>query len=69
MLLRVAENIRHCLDRAADARQLAQETIDPKRKAELLDMEQRWSRLAESYRLVEQMDLFITDAKRQRTKE
>jgi hypothetical protein len=33
MLLRVAENIRQCLDNAAEARQRAQEAIDSERKA------------------------------------
>jgi hypothetical protein len=69
MLLRVAENIRQCLDHAAEARKRAQETTDPQTKTDLLDMERRWLRLAESYRLVEQMERFITDGKRHRNKE
>jgi hypothetical protein len=64
MLLRVAENIRQCLDNAAEARQRAQDAIDSERKAHFLDMERRWIRLAESYRLVEQLGASITDPSR-----
>jgi hypothetical protein len=53
---------------AADSRNAAQEAIDPERKAELLEMEQRWLRLAESYRLVEQLDRFVTEINRHRQK-
>jgi hypothetical protein len=59
---------RQCLDHAAEARLLAQETTDPQRQVEFFDMERRWLRLAESYRLVEQLDRFITDTKRERIK-
>jgi hypothetical protein len=64
MLLRVAESIRHCLDHAVEARELAATATDDKIKAEYQDMERRWMLLAESYRLVEQMELFIADGKR-----
>ena len=68
MLLRLAENIRQCLDHAAEARERAQETSDSQRRAEFMDMASRWLKLAESYRLVEQLDRFITDTKRERIK-
>lgn len=68
MLLRIAENVRQCLDDAAEARERAKEATDPQRQAEFFDMEARWLKLAESYRLVEQLDRFITDTKRERIK-
>jgi hypothetical protein len=68
MLLRVSEQIKDCLDHAAESRQRANKATDPERKAELLDMERRWLRLAESHGLVEQLERFITDAKRRREK-
>jgi hypothetical protein len=66
MLLHVEAEIRHCLDEAAEARQRAQRIVDPARKAEFFDTEGRWLRLAESYRLLRQIDRFVTDTKRQR---
>jgi hypothetical protein len=65
MLLRAAENIRQCLDQAAEARKCAQEATDLESKAQLLDMERRWLRLVETYRLIEQMERFIADGKRE----
>jgi hypothetical protein len=64
MLLRVAAKIRQCLDHAAEARHRARTEPNPQRKAEFLDMERRWLRLAESYRLLEQIERFIADGKR-----
>ncbi len=66
MLLRVAENVQQCLEHAAEARESAQSTLNPERKAEFLDMERRWLRLAESYRLVEQLERFVLDGERYR---
>jgi hypothetical protein len=65
MLLRIAEDVRRCLERAAEARQRAQSQLDPERKAEFLEMEGRWLRLAESYRFVAQLEDFIFESKQQ----
>ena len=64
MLLRLAENIRQCLDHAAEAAERARSQQNPERKAELLELERAWLRLAESYRFVEQLELFILDGQR-----
>jgi len=66
MLLRVSDQIRECLDRAAEAAARAGSEADPERKADLLDMERRWMLLVESFRLVEQVDRFIDDGKAHR---
>jgi hypothetical protein len=65
MLLRIAEDVRQCLEHAAEASERARRQPDPERKAEFLAMERHWLRLAESYRLVEQLELFILEGKRQ----
>jgi hypothetical protein len=41
MLLRVAENIRQCLDHAAEARERAQSQLNPECKAEFLELERQ----------------------------
>lgn len=65
MLLRIAEDVRQCLELAAEASERARSQINSERKAEFLEMERRWLRLAESYRLVEQLEIFILDGKQQ----
>jgi len=62
MLLNISEHINECLMRATEARERAAETADPGRKADYSDMEQRWLRLVESYRFVEQANRFLDDA-------
>lgn len=64
MLLRVSEQIRECLDHAAEAAERARREADPERKAAFLDMERRWMLLVESLRQVER---FIDDGKTQRS--
>src|SRR3974390_50824 len=62
MLLQLWDKISECLANAADARELANTAIDLGSKDDNLDMERRWLRLVESYRFVEQANLFLQDA-------
>jgi hypothetical protein len=66
MLLRVAENVRQCLEYAVEAHECARSELNAERKAEFYKMELRWLRLAESYRFVEQLELFVLDGNRYR---
>ena len=66
MLLKVAAHIRECLANAEQARERANAVIDPKLRADYLDIESRWMRLADSYRFVEQMERFLDDAQQKR---
>jgi hypothetical protein len=59
-----SSQVKTCLERAATARERAERTHDPNLKQDLLDIETRWLRLAESYQMVERLDLFIASAKR-----
>jgi len=63
MLLQVSDQIRECLDHAAEAAERANAEADGERKAAFLDMQRRWMRLVESFRLVEQVQRFIDDGK------
>ena len=56
MLRKVSGDIKDCLDRAAEARNRAEETIDPAQKAELLRSELRWIRLARHFEFAESLD-------------
>jgi hypothetical protein len=49
MLQKLSEQIQSCFDRSLDANRKADETADPARKADFLEMEKRWLALAQSY--------------------
>lgn len=59
MLQNLSDHIRNCLERAADARQQANETADPRAKADLLRLEQSWACLAQSYQFAERLERFL----------
>ena len=69
MLLKVAAHISECLANAEQARERAKVIADPQLKADYLDIELRWLRLADSYRFVEQMERFLDDAQQKRATE
>jgi hypothetical protein len=66
MLLKISEQIRDALARAAEARECAYRESNPDRKSEFFDMELRWLRLAESYKFVERANQFLDDVQRHR---
>ena len=59
MLQTLSDRIRHCHDRAAEAREHAGASRDPEAKADFLTMERRWLLLARSIELGERLDDFI----------
>jgi PAS domain S-box-containing protein len=59
MLQNLSEQILLCYERAAEAKQRAEETGDPKVKAEFLNTERRWLLLARSYQLSERLKDFV----------
>lgn len=65
MLLKVSEHIAECLRMAEDARQRADQTIDPALSSDYLWLEVHWFKLAENYRFVEQLGRFLNDADRE----
>jgi hypothetical protein len=56
--LRCSPQVQTCFDRALDAKRKAEGTADPALKAELLEMEQRWEALAQSYKFTERLTDF-----------
>ena len=59
MLRKLGDQINECLVHAAMARNWANETADPERKAEFLRLELSWTRLARSYEFVESLENFL----------
>jgi len=59
MLQNLSEQIRSCYERATKAKRRAEETSDPKAKAEFLNTERRWLLLARSYQHSESLKDFI----------
>ncbi|HEY6992769.1 MAG TPA: hypothetical protein VH397_03580 [Xanthobacteraceae bacterium] len=62
MLQKLSHHIAACIDRAADCRRRAEQTIDPAMKADLLDMETRWTDLIRNYEFVESLERFVLSA-------
>jgi len=60
VLEQLSEQVRGCLEHAADAKAKADLTDDPVLKAEFLDMEKRWLILARSYGFTESLEDFTT---------
>jgi PAS domain S-box-containing protein len=59
MLQNLGEQIRLCYERAAEAKQRAEETANSDAKADFLNMEKRWLLLARSYQRSESLTDFI----------
>jgi len=66
MLQKLSHHIAACLERAADCRRRAEQTTDAAMKADLLDMEARWTHLAGSYEFVESLERFVLSARQDR---
>lgn len=66
MLQTLSDQISGCMDHAAYARERAERATSPSIRADYLDIERRWLKLAESYRLVERTEQFLADARRKR---
>jgi PAS domain S-box-containing protein len=59
MLQNLSEPVRWCYERAAEARQIAEEMSDPKTKSDFLNTERRLLRLARSFEFSESLKDFI----------
>lgn len=60
MLSRLTEQISWCYERAAHAKQRAEEIVDPVLKADFFGMEKRWLFLARGYEYVERLKDFTS---------
>ncbi len=64
MLNHSSEQVRECLQRAADCARDAAAQTDTKMKQDFLDLERRWLSLARSYQFTERLDDFCAEPKR-----
>jgi hypothetical protein len=58
MLLKLSDEIGECYNRAEECRRRADTSIDPRTKADFLDMERRWFNLARSYEFAQRLSRF-----------
>jgi PAS domain S-box-containing protein len=65
LLNNLSEKVKLCYERAVEARERADETLDPDTKADFLTIERRWLLLARSYELSERLDDFTRENARQ----
>lgn len=63
MLLKLSKKIADCYAHAAENRRRAEQAADPALRAEFLDLEQRWIRLAQSCEFVESVERFLLSAR------
>lgn len=64
MLQKLNQYIAACTERAADCRRRAEQMNDAALKADLLDIETRWLRLARSYEFVESLERFLLSGRK-----
>jgi PAS domain S-box-containing protein len=65
MLQNLSDKIRLCHERAVEARERADEMLDPEAKADFLNAERRWLQLAHSYGFNERLGDFTQESVRQ----
>jgi hypothetical protein len=62
MLSSTSDKVRACYERAAEAKRRATEAITDSGRAEFLEAESRWLKLASSYELAERINAFLNSA-------
>jgi hypothetical protein len=65
LLQNLSDKIRLCHERAVEARERADEMLDPEAKADFSNMEGRWLQLARSHELNERLGDFTQESVRQ----
>jgi hypothetical protein len=58
MLQKLSEEIRECLRRAEECKQLSETSLTPSAVKDYLQMEERWRSLARSYEFAEMLSRF-----------
>ena len=61
MLQQLGDRISACLERAEQCREAAASEIDERVHRQLLDLEQQWQHVAESYQFIESLERFLLD--------
>jgi PleD family two-component response regulator len=65
LLQNLSDKIRLCYERALEARERADEMLDPEAKADFLNTERRWLQLARSYEFNDRLGDFTQENVRQ----
>jgi hypothetical protein len=61
MVQEFGEQISACLERADQCREAAASEADERVRQQLLDLEQKWQQVAESYQRIESLELVLLD--------
>jgi hypothetical protein len=61
MVQEFGEQISACLERADQCREAAASEADERVRQQLLDLEQEWQQVAESYQRIESLELVLLD--------
>ena len=64
VLQNLSDKVADCLQHAAECRRRADATTDARARAEFLDMECRWLKLAESYQFTEHLSGWLSETGR-----
>ena len=64
MLSKLGEEVRDCLERAAECRRKADAATVPSVRESYFEMAERWLRLADSYELLGRLRTFADNARR-----
>jgi outer membrane protein TolC len=60
-LQQLGDRISACLERAEQCREAAASEIDERVRQQLLDLEQQWQQVAESYQFIESLERLLLD--------
>jgi hypothetical protein len=61
VLQQLGDRISACLERAEQCREAAASEIDERVRQQLLDLEQQWQQVAESYQFIESLERLLLD--------
>jgi hypothetical protein len=61
ILQELGDQIRTCLERAEQCREAAASEADERIRQQLLDLEQQWQQVAESYQRIESLERLLLD--------
>jgi hypothetical protein len=64
MLQHLSGDVQLCLEHAADCDRIAADMSHPRSKQEYLTLARRWRKLAQSFQLVDAIDLYLMDAQK-----
>jgi hypothetical protein len=64
MLQHLTDDVQLCLEHAADCERIAANISHPRSKQEYLNLARRWRKLAQSFQLVDAIDLYLIETRK-----